>query len=81
MPSTPGINVSSLRTNSRSKKRFDKLLGKDTSKQRVTRSRVSSIDFGTESEYSCISNFQDLKRKKRTRLENLKSNDMTLMSA
>jgi len=81
MPRTTGINISNLRPLSKSKKRFDKLLGKKSGTRSVTRSRLASQDFGTESELSCISTLQDLKRKKKTRLNHLKSQDMMLMGA
>jgi hypothetical protein len=81
MPSTLEITPSKTGAKFRSKKRINKLLGKKQPVRMSTRSRVSSSDFGVDEEWSNISTLQDLKRKKKTRLDDLKSQDMMLMSA
>jgi hypothetical protein len=51
----------------RSKKRINKLVGKQ-SKGPVTRSRIASKDFGVDGEWSCFTNLQDLKKKKKRKV-------------
>lgn len=47
----------------------------------VTRSRISEKDFTTSDEWSSFTNIQELKRRKKDKLDHLKHNDMFLMSA
>ena len=76
--STIGIN-SSLQF--RSKKRIDKLIGKQNEGAQ-TRSRLSSKDFYNDnSEFSNFSTLQEIKQIKRDKLNSLKTDDMFQMSA
>lgn len=70
----------SLEPKYRSKKRIDKLMGKNTNGP-VTRSRLASNDFGTEDGWSSITSLQELKRIKKSRLNHLRDQDMFQMSA
>lgn len=66
----------------KSNKRINKLMGKQQQLNGpVTRSRINSKDFGVDGEWSSFTNLQDLKRRKKSRMNNLKHNDMLLMSA
>ena len=64
----------------RSRKRREKLVGK-ASGGPLTRSRIQSKDFKADDEYSNISTLQKLKKTKKKRLNDLKTEDMVMMSA
>jgi hypothetical protein len=81
MPTPSSTEASGFEPRYRSRKRISKLMGKNKADGPLTRSRLASRDFGTEDEWSCITTLQELKKKKKNRLEHLKSNDMMLMSA
>lgn len=66
--------------NYRSKKRINKLVGK-AGRGPVTRSRLSSKDFTTGDDWSSFTTLQDLKKKKKNKLDQLKNHDMFMMSA
>ena len=70
----------SSRPQYRSKKRINKLVGKQKDGP-LTRSRLASKDFTTGDEFSYFSSLQDIKRKKRGKLSHLKHSDMLMMSA
>lgn len=80
MPSSNVHEASGFEPKYKSKKRINKLMGKNAERP-LTRSRLASRDFGTEDDWSCITTLQELKKKKKSRLEHLKSSDMMLMSA
>ena len=80
MPSSNVHETSGFEPKYKSKKRINKLMGKNAERP-LTRSRLASRDFGTEDDWSCITTLQELKKKKKSRLEHLKSSDMMLMSA
>ena len=74
MPSADGIatNVTPAGIRYRSKRRINKLIGKKAKDGPLTRSRLSSIDFKTEDNYS---DFREIKRTKRNKLNLLKTTD------
>ena len=79
MPNSYGITSNMGRF--KSNKRITKLMGKQQASGPVTRSRINSKDFGVDGEWSSFTNLQDLKRRKKSRMNHLKNNDMFLMSA
>lgn len=80
MPKTPTKDTITSEPRVRSKKRITKLMGKRSAGSK-SRSRLSSNDFQTEDDLSSLSTLQTLKKRKRSRLNYLKSEDMMLMSA
>jgi len=78
MPSSFDLSTSSPIF--RSNKRIRKLVGKQQDGP-VTRSRLASKDFTTSDDWSSITTFQELKRRQKNRIDQLKHNDMFLMSA
>lgn len=80
IPSAYGTTSISSRPQYRSRKRINKLVGKQQDGP-MTRSRIASKDFTVDDELSYFSTLQDIKKKKRSKLNNLKNNDMFLMSA
>mmetsp|Transcript_32578 Transcript_32578/g.37166 ORF Transcript_32578/g.37166 Transcript_32578/m.37166 type:complete len:83 (+) Transcript_32578:320-568(+) len=82
MPDSYEASISSpISPQYRSRKRINKLMGKQAEGP-LTRSRLASKDFICDSEeFSNLSTLQEIKRKKKDKLSMLKNNDMTLMSA
>jgi hypothetical protein len=81
MPSSFDLNTSNASAPVfRSNKRIRKLVGKQQEGP-VTRSRLASKDFTTSDDWSSFTTLQELKRRKKNRLDDLKHNDMFLMSA
>ena len=80
MPADFNVAPNQSMPNYRSNKRINKLLGKQ-SEGPLTRSRLASKDFSVDEEWSSYTNLQDLKRKKQSKLNQLRNNDMFLMSA
>lgn len=80
MPGSLSQKNISIEPRVRSKKRINKLIGK-RSVGSESRSRINSNDFNTEDDWSSLTTLQTLKKRKRSRLNFLKSEDMSMMSA
>ena len=82
MPESYNPATSSSSTSQfRSKKRINKLIGKQQ-EESLTRSRISSKDFSwNNDEFSNFSTLQEIKQMKRDKINSLKTNDMFQMSA
>ncbi len=80
MPGSLSQKNISIEPRVRSKKRINKLIGKRSVGSK-SRSRINSNDFNTEDDWSSLTTLQTLKKRKRSRLNFLKSEDMSMMSA
>mmetsp|Transcript_22006 Transcript_22006/g.24446 ORF Transcript_22006/g.24446 Transcript_22006/m.24446 type:complete len:80 (-) Transcript_22006:125-364(-) len=78
MPMNTGLSTS-FEPKFRSKKRINRLIGNQP-RIPMTRSRINSKDFTTNEEWSCVTTLQELKKKKQSKLNHLKNQDMLLMS-